>query len=165
MAKSVFFSFYYKDDVMRVSQVREMGALEKQPLLSSNEWEKVEDSGPGAVEAWIARQMKGKDCLVVLIGENTHRRPWVKYEIEKAWRDGLGVVGVHIHGLADPGKGQSKKGPSPVPATPVGTARTTLSSIVQVHDTPYSSSKYVYGHIEDNLAAWVDAAVDQRKRY
>lgn len=165
MAKSVFFSFYYKDDVMRVSQVREMGALEKQPLLSSNDWEKVESGGTDQIAAWIAKEMKGKDCLVVLVGENTHKRPWVKYEIEKAWRDGLGVVGVHIHGLADPNKGQSKKGATPVPATPVGAANTSLSSIVKVHDTPFTSSQYVYGHIKDNLSAWVNAAVAQRKLY
>ena len=89
------------------------------------------------------------------------RAKGVKYEIEKAWNDGLGVVGIHIHGLA----GQSTKGANPVPATPVGSARTPLSSIVQIHDTPFTSSDYVYGYIKDNLTRWVDAAIAQRKRY
>lgn len=165
MVKSVFYSFYYKEDALRVSQVRKMGALVGQEILDSNEWEKIEDCGDDEIKKWIAKQMKGKHCLVVLIGENTSKRPWVKYEIEKAWNDGLGVVGVHVHGLADPRTGQSSKGANPVPATRVGAANTPLSSIVKVHDTPYSTASNVYTHIADNLAKWVDDAIAQRKLY
>jgi hypothetical protein len=165
MARSVFYSFYYKEDVRRVSQVRQMGALEGQPMLNSNEWEKIERGGDPEIRAWIARQMKGKKCLVVLIGANTAGRKWVKYEIEKAWNDGLGVVGIHIHGLNDPLTGQSTKGRNPVPSTPVGSSQTALSSTVQVHDTPYTSGDYVYGHIKAHLTEWVDSAIAQRARY
>lgn len=165
MVKSVFYSFFYKEDALRVSQIRKMGALAGQEILGSNDWEKVEDGGDDEIKKWIAKQMKGKDCLVVLIGENTSKRRWVKYEIEKAWNDGLGVVGVHIHGLADPNTGQSSKGANPVPATRVGAAGTALSSIVKVHDTPYTTPSNVYTYIADNIAKWVDDAIAQRKQY
>ena len=54
--------------------------------------------------------MKGKECLVVLAGEKTAGRRWVNYEIEKAWKDGLGVLAIHINNLKDFDGNQSKKG-------------------------------------------------------
>jgi hypothetical protein len=41
MAKTVFYSFHYERDVHRVQLVRNIDALEGQPLLNSQEWEKV----------------------------------------------------------------------------------------------------------------------------
>jgi hypothetical protein len=43
--------------------------------------------------------MKGCTCVIVLVGAEALSRPWVKYEIEKAWNNRLGVLGVRIHGL------------------------------------------------------------------
>lgn len=40
--------------------------------------------------------------MVVLIGEDTAKRKWVKYEIKKAWNEGKGVLGIYIHNLKDP---------------------------------------------------------------
>ena len=45
MAKSVFHSFHFKRDSHRVSHVRNMGVIEGQPVLSSNEWEDVKKGG------------------------------------------------------------------------------------------------------------------------
>lgn len=45
MARRVFFSFHYKPNSWRVSQVKQMGSIEGQPLLTSNEWEEVEKGG------------------------------------------------------------------------------------------------------------------------
>ena len=165
MARKVFLSFHYDEDVRRVSQVKQMGALEGQEILDGNAWEKIQKGGQAEIKSWIARQMKGKECLVVLIGSKTSTRPWVKYEIEKAWNDGLGVLGVHIHGLKDPLTGQSTKGASPVPSTLVGISRLPMSSVVSVHDTPYSSGEYVYGYIKDNLPGWIDSAIAVRKKF
>src|SRR5690606_6504601 len=36
--------------------------------------------------------------IVVLIGRETHKRPWVNWEIEQAHRQGKGIVGVYIRG-------------------------------------------------------------------
>jgi hypothetical protein len=41
MARKVFHSFHFKRDSHRVSQVRNMGVIEGQPVLSSNEWEET----------------------------------------------------------------------------------------------------------------------------
>jgi len=87
MARAVFYSFHYKPDNWRASKVRQMGALEGNQLLSDNDWEDVTSGGEQAIENWIAEQMRGKSCEVVLIGASTAGRKWVKYEIEKAWDD------------------------------------------------------------------------------
>ena len=43
--------------------------------------------------------MRGRSCVVVLIGSKTANREWVQYEIKKAWKDGKALLGVYIHGL------------------------------------------------------------------
>ncbi|WP_309491355.1 TIR domain-containing protein [Trinickia mobilis] len=50
---------------------------------------------------------------MVLVGTNTANRKWINYEIVKAWDDGLGVVGIHIHGLKDSAQTISTKGSNP----------------------------------------------------
>lgn len=140
-----------------------MGAIEGQPVLSSNEWEKIERGGDASVRRWINEQMKGKSCNVVLIGSRTAGRKWVKYEIEKAWNDGKGVAGVYIHGLKNLAGEQASKGRNPFEDFKVDGKK--LSSIVKAYDPPYSSSKYVYDHIKNNLADWVEEAIAIRKKY
>lgn len=42
--------------------------------------------------------------VVVLVGENTHARPWVEWEIQEAHRQGKRTVGVFIRGGTDANK-------------------------------------------------------------
>ena len=163
MARRVFNSFHYAADVHRVSQIRQMGAIEGQRVLSSNEWETVKQGGDSAVKKWIDEQMAGKSCNVVLVGSGTAGRKWVNYEIKKAWNDKRGLVGVYIHGLKNLGGEQASKGANPfVDFTVEGKA---LSSIVKAYDPPYASSKSVYDYIKSNLAAWVEEAIEIRAKY
>src|SRR3712207_8916772 len=48
-------------------------------------WETVRRGGTAAIQKWIDGEMAYKRAVVVLIGRETAGRPWVKYEIEKAW--------------------------------------------------------------------------------
>lgn len=162
MARKVFYSFDFKGDSFRVSQIKQMGALEGQPILNSNEWEKVKGGGANAIQAWIDKQMYGKSCVVVLIGSGTAGRRWVNYEIEKGWNDKRGLVGVHIHNLRDGSQMQSSKGANPFAGFSV--AGRSLSSIVKAYDPPGLDSKSVHAHIKNNLAAWVEEAIETRKR-
>src|SRR5687768_4269930 len=98
---AVFYSFHYDRDAWRVQQILNMGTLESQSILNSQDWEKVKRSGEDAIKAWIAKQMAYKSAVVVLVGAETAARPWIRYEILKAWQDKRGLVGVRIHGLAD----------------------------------------------------------------
>jgi hypothetical protein len=163
MARRVFHSFHYKPDVHRVAQVRNMGVIEGQPVLSSNEWEAVKKRGDSAIKKWIDERMRGRSCVVVLIGSQTAGRRWVDYEIESGWNRGKGLVGVYIHNLKDLSGYQSSKGANPF--TGFDLNDTSLSSIVRAYDPPYSTSTYVYNHIKENLAGWVEEAIRIRSNY
>ena len=75
MAKSVFYSFHYDRDVHRVQLVRNIDALEGQPVLNAQDWEAVRRQGDQAIEKWIDEQMKYKKAVIVLIGAETANRP------------------------------------------------------------------------------------------
>jgi len=99
--RQIFYSFHFDNDVMRVQQIRNMGVIEGNMPVSPNEWEEARRK-PGAIEKWIDDNMKYRSCVIVLVGSETANRPWVKYEIKKAWSDGKGLVGIFIHNLKDP---------------------------------------------------------------
>ncbi len=161
MARKAFCSFHFKPDSHRVSQVRNMGVIEGNRIVSSNRWEEIKEEGEDAIMEWIDGEMFGKSVAVVFIGEKTAGRKWVKYEIKKAWDDGKGVLGIHIHNLKNLAGEQASKGRNPFETFTVGGK--TLSSIVKAYDPPYVTSTNVYKHINSNLADWMEEAIDIRK--
>lgn len=161
MARKTFLSFHYKDDNWRVSQIKQMGVIEEQPLLSANKWEEVEDAGEAAIKKWIDENLSGKSCLIVLIGARTAGRKWVKYEITEAWNAKKGILGVYVHNLKDADGKQSSKGSNPFSSFNVGDK--SMADLVKTYDPPYSSSTDVYSYIKDNLASWVETAIAARK--
>jgi len=46
----------------------------------------------------LRMKMSWASTVVVIIGKNTHERPWVNWEIETAHRLGKRIVGVYEHG-------------------------------------------------------------------
>ena len=66
--KQCFLSFHYKPDSWRVQQVKNIGSIDEQPLLSANKWEEIKKEGDAAIEKWIDNNMKGKECLIVRVG-------------------------------------------------------------------------------------------------
>ncbi|RKX66819.1 MAG: hypothetical protein DRP41_01540 [Thermodesulfobacteriota bacterium] len=163
MARRVFFSFHYKADNWRASQVRNMGVIDGNRPVSDNDWEQITRGGDKAIKDWIAEQMEGKSCIVVLIGSNTAGRKWIKYEIKKAWNDGKGVMGIYIHNLKDKEGNQSSKGRNPFDDFTIN--REKLSKIVKAYDPPYSTSTNVYDYIKKNIADWVEKAIKVRNKY
>ena len=161
MARRVFYSFHYEHDAWRAGTVRNMGVVGGNVFLNDNAWEKVKRGGDKAVKKWIDREMRRRSCVVVLIGSKTAGRKWINYEIEKAWADNKGIVGIHIHKLKDGNQKQSRKGRNPFSEIKVGRKR--LSSIVKTYDLPYKKSETVYRHIQDNIEDWVEEAIQIRK--
>ncbi len=157
--KPVFFSFHYDNDVMRVQQVRNIGTLEGNTPVSANDWETVKRGGDASVKRWIDENMKYKQCIIVLIGENTAERPWVRYEIEKAWNDKRPIFGIYIHNLKCPRTGKGQKGKNPFELFTLQNG-TKLSAVVNCYNpNPYDA----YNNIAENMDAWVNAAIAQRK--
>jgi hypothetical protein len=46
----------------------------------------------------LRRKISWAGTVVVLIGKNTHSRPWVDWEIEQANKQGKSIVGVYVRG-------------------------------------------------------------------
>lgn len=159
MAKrQIFYSFHYDNDVFRVQQIRNIGALEENKPVSVNEWETVKRGGDAAIKKWIDENLKYKSCLVVLIGTETANRKWVKYEIEKAWNDGKPVVGIYIHNLNCPKNGTWSQGANPFDAFSLKDGRK-LSSVVKT----YNPKSYdAYNDIKNNLENWIEDAIATR---
>lgn len=161
MARRAFYSFHYIPDNWRAAQVRNMGVIEGDAPASDNDWETVKRGGDAAIQRWIDNQMSGKSCLIVLIGAETAGRKWIDYEIRKAWTDGKGVFGIHIHNLKNRDGDQAWKGGNPFASIPMQNGGF-LSSHVATYDPPYSESTQIYGYISENLATWVEAAIRAR---
>ena len=161
--RRVFYSFHFQADAWRAGQVRNMNLTEHDAPLTDNDWEQVRRGGDTAIRRWIDRQMHGKSCLIVLIGEYTSARPWVQYEIKKAWTDGKGILGIHIHNLRNREGFQSRKGANPLSNLSLGSRR--LSEIAPTYDPQWFDSKDVYASIRNGMVDWVEQAIRIRSRY
>lgn len=165
MARKVFYSFHYIPDNWRASQVRNIGAIEGNSPASDNDWESVKRGGDTAIQRWIDTQLEGRTCAVVLIGSETAGRKWINYEIKKAWGDGKGVLGIHIHNLKNSSGQQSSKGANPFSGFTLNNGATSFSSVVKTYDPTGYDSSSVYAQIKDNLAAWVEEAIRIRNNH
>lgn len=143
--------------------VRNIGAIEGNKPTTDNDWESIARAGDAAIQQWIASQMKGRTCTVVLVGSNTANRKWINYEIVKSWDAGMGVVGIRIHGLKD-ADGVSAAGANPFDFFTHGGTGTRLSNIVKCYDPSGTSSQERYHWIKSYLAAVVEEAVSIRNK-
>lgn len=158
--RQVFYSFHFDNDVMRVQQIRNIGVIEDNKPVSANDWEDVKKGGNAAIEKWIDDNMKYRSCVVVLVGQETAKRPWVQYEIIKGWNDGKGVLGIYIHNLKCPRNGQCNPGPNPFDNVTFKDGRK-LSSVVKCYNpSPYDA----YNDIAKNLETWIEDAIAARSK-
>ena len=162
MARRVFYSFHYAPDNWRAAMVRNIGSIEGNRPATDNGWEAVKRGGDAAIKKWIADQMKYRSCTVVLVGTNTADRKWINHEIIKSWNDGMGVVGIHIHGLEDSDGNISQKGRNPFDFITFENSGKKLSSTVKCYNPSGRSSKERYGWISQHLANAVEEAITIR---
>ena len=123
MARRVFFSFHFANDFWRTQQVRNINALEGQRLAAPNAWEEIKRSGDAAVKRWIATNLEGKSCVVVLVGSETADRKWVRHEILEGWNNSKGVLGIRIHKLLDKDSNPSPIGSNPFEKIPISNTK------------------------------------------
>lgn len=103
MARKIFFSFKY-DDVQRAMNVRNSNVvtgISKSGFIDKADFEKVERQGDKAIKAWIDDQLEGTTVTVILVGANTGKSKWVKYEIEQSIVRGNGILTIDISKIAD----------------------------------------------------------------
>ncbi len=152
---SVFFSFHYDNDVFRMHMVKNMGVIEGDEPISVPDWETLRRKGDAAVEKWIDDHMKYKQAVVVLIGADTADRPWVQYEIKKAWNEKRPLVGIYVHNLKSMSSGVSRKGPNPFTQFTFTNGTGNMSQYVPCFDP---NPLYAYDNIKRNIAEWVRSA-------
>lgn len=101
MARKVFYSFCYSEDINRTMVVRNrwvtQGSQTISGIIDKAEFEKIKKRGDQAVYDWIDEQLEGTSVTVVLIGSNTLDRKFVQYEIGKSIERGNAIIGVHIN--------------------------------------------------------------------
>lgn len=160
MARHAFYALHYAEDRTRAAGILASRALIANTEASQAEWAKLQRSGDFAIQRWVENQLKGRSCLVVLIGTHTSSRPWVQYEIKRAKQLKLALLGVRIHRLHDAHGQASEPGENPFAHPNAGLAEDAQS--VPVYDPPDADNATVYRYIVDNIAQWADDAVDQQ---
>ncbi|MDV0443359.1 TIR domain-containing protein [Methanorbis rubei] len=163
MKRQVFYSFHYANDSWRVQQIRHIGVFDGSPLLSANKWEEIKRTGESNVKKWINDNLRMRSCTIVLIGEETSNRKWVKYEIEQSWRMGKGVVGLYIHNLKDSNGKGSNKGKNPFRGIIIDGVD--LEAVVPVYDPPDTIYSSAYLNIQNNIEGLVENGISIRNAY
>jgi len=157
MARKVFFSFHYERDVWRAGQVRNSWVTKPDRdtagFWDSASWEEVKKKGDAAIKKWIDDQLTGTSVTIVLIGAETSNRDYVKYELEKSWKRGNGILGIYIHQMKDKDGKTDTKG---------------SNSFGPIFTSPNDDKKYfverftTYDWVDDDgynkLGDWVEAA-------
>jgi hypothetical protein len=156
----VFYSFHFDNDVFRVQQIRNIGAIEGNEPVSKNDWETAGKT-PGGIERWIDENMKYKSYVVVLIGSETFQRPWVRQEVAKGWDGGKGLLGIYIHNLRDPRNanshpyfGRCAQGQNPFAQVQLKNGATLAQYVPCFNPNPSDA----YGDIAQNLLKWIAQA-------
>lgn len=140
MARKVFFSFKY-DDVHRAMNVRNSNVIAgamKSGFVDKAEFEKIERQGDKAIQAWIDAQLIGTSVTVILVGANTHKSKWVKYEIEQSIARGNGLLTIDISKISD--------------------MQGNTTDCCSLRVTGYKHYLWNKDNGRDNLGTWVEAA-------
>lgn len=138
MARTVFFSFHYQRDIMRVQVVKNhhvtKGNYTAAGFFDGSLEEKAQKEGDDAVKRLINKGLNGSSVLCVLIGQETYTRRWVDYEILKSIELGMGVFGIRIHQVKDPKTGIDSAGGNPFDYLGYGAKDGKLCPMIQYKD-------------------------------
>ena len=166
--RRIFYSFHYAEDSWRAATVRNIGVVEGNRPATDNHWEEIKRGGDAAIRRWIDKEMKYRSCTLVLVGSRTAGRRWINYEIQQSWDSGMGVAGIHIHGLRNQDGRMSPKGRNPFEDITVEYApgfRHNLALIVRCFDPPGPRSRDRYAWIRNNLAKIAEDAIRIRQAW
>lgn len=163
MARKAFFSFHYKNDVVRANQVRNSWVTkddkEAAGFVDAAAFEKVEREGEEAVKKWINAQLSGTSVTVVLIGSETSKRDYVKYELQKSYEKGNGMLGIYIHQCKDLSGKTSTKG-----SNQFGAIGKDKNGNAVYFSTDYTCYDWVDDDGYNNMGKWIEAAAKKAGR-
>jgi len=171
MPRRVFFSFHHQKDSWRVGQVRNSWVAQKgesNTFMDAAAWEEVKRKGEAAVKMWIDRELNGTGVTVVLIGQETASRPFVRYEIEESFRRKNGLLGIHIHLLRNSDRKMSRKGRNPLDDFTALVDHPFLWIFGEKATKRYSEIFQTFDWVQDdgrrNMAGWIEEAARRAGR-
>jgi len=163
MARKTFFSFHYKNDVVRANHVRNSNvtkdSIDAAGFVDSADFEKVEKAGEAAVKRWIDKQLSGTSVTVVLIGSQTSNREYVKYELLKSYDKGNGLLGIYIHKCKDFSGNTDTMG-----SNSFGEIGKDANGNAVYFSVNYTSYDWIDDDGYNNLGKWIEAAAKKAGR-
>lgn len=105
MSKRVFFSFHYQDVIdFRANVVRQHWVTklsrEDAGFFDASIWEEARKASSIALKRLINSGLDGTSVTCVLIGTETYKRPWVRYELMKSYLKGNKLLAIHINSIS-----------------------------------------------------------------
>lgn len=156
MVRRTFFSFHYERDIWRSSIVRNSWVTQDREAAGfwdASLWEEAKKKGSEALKKLIQQGLKNTSVTVVLIGNKTAERRWVKYEIIESHNNGKGLLGVYIHNIRDRDRYRDNKGRNPFDSIYIeeGARKTYFSRLYPTYD-------YINDDGYNNLGNWIEKA-------
>ena len=106
--KNVFVSHHHKDDASvdglanmlsgKNFQLRNSSIRAKPENQNRLDQKKISDK---TIERLLRMKMRWASQVIVIIGKETHTRPWVDWEIKVAHQLGKPIIGVYENGLRE----------------------------------------------------------------
>lgn len=103
--RHLFISHHHKDDeqvskLTRLLQSKNYDVRNSSVRMKPENRKRVEEKKVSnkVIERILNMKISWAGTVVVLIGKDTHTRPWVNWEIDKANEQGKRIVGVYLRG-------------------------------------------------------------------
>lgn len=161
MSCQAFFSFRYKEDHWRAGIVRNSWVTENRKasgFFESEDWKEVKKKDDSEIKKWIDEQLKGTSVTVVLIGNDTHWKEWIDYEIISSYKKGNGLLGIYVHQLEDKDKKTAIRGKNPFSKWSI-----TKDGKKVFFSTLYKTYDWVDDTGYENISNWIKEAAENAK--
>jgi hypothetical protein len=101
---NIFISHFGKDDAhvqALKKRLNDQGYKVRNFSVDSTNHKDGRIPSPAVVQRLLDMRIKWSSTFICLIGPDTHTRPWVNYEIRKAYTEGKRIVGIYTYGSKD----------------------------------------------------------------
>lgn len=101
---NIFISHYVKDDkhVQTLkSKLKDKGFGVKNFSVDSTKHHTGRRPSDARIRRLLSIRIKAASTFICLIGNDTHKRKWVDFEIKKAQSEGKKIIGIYTHGNKD----------------------------------------------------------------
>lgn len=101
---NIFISHYFKDDDKVQSLKKRLidsGYDVRNYSVDSTKHKDGRTPSKAVIERYLKARIAASSTFVCVIGDKTHTRPWVDFEIKEAIKQGKKIIGIYNHGDKD----------------------------------------------------------------